>query len=375
MTDMNAYLKLMVDRSASDLFLTTGAAPSIKVDGVVYALDAPKLAVGEVKDIAERIMTAQQRKQFETSMECNFSWSCKNLGRYRINVYHQRGEVAMVMRMINSQVPDFSALGLPPKVADLAMLKRGLVLVVGSAGSGKSTTLAAMIKHRSANVDGHILTIEDPIEFLFSHAKSIVDQREVGIDTLSFGEALRNALREAPDVIMLGEIRDRETAQHAIAYAETGHLCLSTMHANNANQAIDRLINFFPEEAHKQILLDLAMNLKGVVSQRLIPAIHQKRVLAVEVLLQTSFISDLMQRGRLNEIKDEMAKNNEDGIVTFDQSLFELYNKGKITAEQAVLNADSTTDLSLKIRLSVRHMAADAPAISLDAMQNKKFQI
>ena len=375
MTDMNAYLKLMVDRSASDLFLTTGAAPSIKVDGVVYALDAPKLAVGEVKDIAERIMTAQQRKQFETSMECNFSWSCKNLGRYRINVYHQRGEVAMVMRMINSQVPDFSALGLPPKVADLAMLKRGLVLVVGSAGSGKSTTLAAMIKHRSANADGHILTIEDPIEFLFSHAKSIVDQREVGIDTLSFGEALRNALREAPDVIMLGEIRDRETAQHAIAYAETGHLCLSTMHANNANQAIDRLINFFPEEAHKQILLDLAMNLKGVVSQRLIPAIHQKRVLAVEVLLQTSFISDLMQRGRLNEIKDEMAKNNEDGIVTFDQSLFELYNKGKITAEQAVLNADSTTDLSLKIRLSVRHMAADAPAISLDAMQNKKFQI
>ena len=375
MTDMNAYLKLMVDRSASDLFLTTGAAPSIKVDGVVYALDAPKLAVGEVKDIAERIMTAQQRKQFETSMECNFSWSCKNLGRYRINVYHQRGEVAMVMRMINSQVPDFSALGLPPKVADLAMLKRGLVLVVGSAGSGKSTTLAAMIKHRSANVDGHILTIEDPIEFLFSHAKSIVDQREVGIDTLSFGEALRNALREAPDVIMLGEIRDRETAQHAIAYAETGHLCLSTMHANNANQAIDRLINFFPEEAHKQILLDLAMNLKGVVSQRLIPAIHQKRVLAVEVLLQTSFISDLMQRGRLNEIKDEMAKNNEDGIVTFDQSLFELYNRGKITAEQAVLNADSTTDLSLKIRLSVRHMAADAPAISLDAMQNKKFQI
>lgn len=373
MTDMNAYLELMVERSASDLFLTTGAPPSIKVDGVVHALDAPKLQVGEVKEIAERIMTAQQRKQFDNSMECNFSWSCKNLGRYRINVYRQRGEVAMVMRMINSKVPDFATLGLPSKVAELSMLKRGLVLVVGAAGSGKSTTLAAMIKHRSSNADGHILTIEDPIEFLFSHGRSIVDQREVGIDTLSFGEALRNALREAPDVIMLGEIRDRETAQHAIAYAETGHLCLSTMHANNANQAIDRLINFFPEEAHKQILLDLALNLKGVVSQRLVPAIEQKRVLAVEVLLQTSFISDLMQRGRLNEIKDEMAKNNEDGIVTFDQSLFELYNRGKITAEQAVLNADSTTDLSLRIRLSVRHTAADAPVITLDAMHNKKF--
>jgi twitching motility protein PilU len=352
MTDMNAYLKLMVDQSASDLFLTTGAAPSIKVDGVVHALDVPKLAVGEVKEIAERIMTTQQRKQFESSMECNFSWSCKDLGRYRINVYYQRGEVAMVMRMINSQIPDFLTLGLPPKVAELAMLKRGLVLVVGSTGSGKSTTLAAMITHRSQHADGHILTIEDPIEFLFSHARSIVDQREVGIDTLSFGDALRNALREAPDVIMLGEIRDRETAQHAITYAETGHLCISTMHAANANQAIDRLINFFPEDAHKQILLDLSLNLKGVISQRLIPAIKQKRVLAVEILLQTSFISELMLRGRLNEIKDAMAKGHEEGLFTFDHSLYELYSAGKITAEQAIQNADSTTDLSLKIRLS-----------------------
>ncbi|CAN5894407.1 PilT/PilU family type 4a pilus ATPase [soil metagenome] len=373
MTDMNAYLKLMVERSASDLFLTTGAPPSIKIDGVVHALDAPKLAVGEVKDMAERIMTAQQRKDFASSMECNFSWSCKDLGRYRINIYHQRGEVAMVMRMINSKVPDFAALGLPPKVAELAMLKRGLVLVVGAAGSGKSTTLAAMIKHRSSHADGHILTIEDPIEFLFSHGRSMVDQREVGIDTLSFGEALRNALREAPDVIMLGEIRDRETAQHAIAYAQTGHLCISTMHANNANQAIDRLINFFPEEAHKQMLMDLSMNLKAVISQRLIPAIRQKRVLAVEILLQTAFIADLMQRGRLNEIKAEMTKANEVGIVTFDQSLFALYQAGKISREDAVANADSTTDLSLKIRLSAHHSAEDAPALGIDAAPNQSF--
>lgn len=373
MTDMNAYLKLMLDKSASDLFLTTGAPPSIKVDGVVHALDAPKLMVGEVKEMAERIMTAQQRKQFETTLESNFSWACKDLGRYRINVYRQRGEVAMVMRMINSQVPDFASLGLPARVAELSMMKRGLVLVVGAAGSGKSTTLAAMIRHRAANADGHILTIEDPIEFLFAHGRSIVDQREVGIDTLSFAEALHNALREAPDVIMLGEIRDKETAQHAIAYAETGHLCISTMHANNANQAIDRLINFFPEEAHKQILMDLSMNLKAVVSQRLIPAIRQKRVLAVEILLQTSFISELMQRGRLNEIKDAMVKGKEEGIVTFDQSLFALYQAGKITAEEAIGNADSVTDLSLKIRLSAHHSTADAPSLSMDEMpKNEK---
>ena len=373
MTDMNAYLRLMVSRSASDLFLTTGAPPSIKIDGIVHALDAPKLQVGEVKEMAERIMTAAQRKQFESTMECNFSWSCKDLGRYRINVYQQRGEIAMVMRMINSQVPDFDTLGLPAKAAELAMLKRGLVLVVGAAGSGKSTTLAAMIRHRAANADGHILTIEDPIEFLFSHGRSIVDQREVGIDTLSFSDALRNALREAPDVIMLGEIRDRETAQHAIAYAETGHLCITTLHANNANQAIDRLINFFPEDAHKQILMDLSMNLKAVISQRLIPAIRQKRVLAVEILLQTAFISELMQRGRLNEIKDAMTKGNETGIVTFDQSLFALYQAGKITAEEAVRNADSITDLSLKIRLSAHHSIADAPNLTMDDMPEKDF--
>ncbi len=366
MTDMHAYLKLMTQFHASDLFLTTGAPPSMKVDGVVHALKAPKLTVGEVRDMANSMMTEAQKQRFETTMECNFSWSLQGLGRYRINVFHQRGEVAMVMRQINSQVADFDALGLPVAVAELAMVKRGLVLVVGAAGSGKSTTLAAMIDYRTQHADGHILTIEDPIEFLFAHARSLVDQREVGIDTLTFGDALRNALREAPDVIMLGEIRDLETAQYAIAYAETGHLCISTLHANNANQAIERLLGFFPEEAHNRMLHDLSLNLKGVVSQRLVTTVDHTRVPAVEIMLQTPFLSDLMQRGKLSQIKDEMAKANETGMVTFDQSLFDLCKAGKITPEQAVSQADSPTNLGLKLRLSVRHTTADAPNLSID---------
>ena len=372
MTDINVYLKLMKDLHASDLFLTTGAPPSIKVNGAVQSLNEPKLAVGQVQAIADSVMSEAQRAQFASTKESNFSWSRKDMGRYRVNVYHQRGEVAMVLRMIDSQVPDFQTLGLPAKAAELAMLKRGLVLVVGAAGSGKSTTLAAMIKHRAHCAAGHILTIEDPIEFLFAHDKSIVDQREVGIDTLTFGEALHNALREAPDVIMLGEIRDQETAQHAIAYAETGHLCISTMHANNANQAIERLINFFPEQERNRLLQDLSLNLKGVISQRLIPGMDHKRVLSVEVLLQTAYISELIERGRLTEIKDEMAKGNEEGMVTFDQSLFLLYRDGKITGEQAMANADSPTNLAVKMRLSAHHTTADALTLSMQDLPNRK---
>jgi len=366
MTDIDAYLQLMKDRHASDLFLTTGAPPSIKVEGEVLALDAPKLPVGAVRAMAESVMTPAQKKDFETTMECNFSWSRKDMGRYRINVYYQRGEVAMVLRVIDSQIPDFAALGLPPKVADLVMLKHGLVLVVGAAGSGKSTTLAAMIKHRSTHATGHILTIEDPIEFLFWHAQSMVDQREVGIDTRTFAEALHNALRESPDVIMLGEIRDPETAQHAIAYAQTGHLCVSTLHANNANQAIERLTSFFPEEARAQILQDLSLNLKAVISQRLIPSTGRRRIPAVEILLMTPFVADLVQHGRLSEIKDEMAKGNELGMVTFDQSLFELCKAGKISAQVAMENADSPTNMAVKLRLSAHHSIADAPSLTLE---------
>lgn len=368
MNTIDAYLKLMKDRHASDLFLTTGAPPGVKIDGIVHHINAPALAVGEVQAMVNTLMTDAQKRQFEATLESNFSWSRKDLGRYRVNVYHQRGEVAMVLRMIDSHVPDFATLGLPAKVAELAMAKQGLVLVVGAAGSGKSTTLAAMIKHRSQQAPGHILTIEDPIEFLFTHDKSIVDQREVGIDTLTFGEALRNALREAPDVIMLGEIRDQETAQHAIAYAETGHLCISTLHANNASQAIERMFNFFPEEAHNRVLQDLAINLKGVISQRLIPAINQKRALAVEILLQTPFLSDLIQRGRLNDIKEEMGKANEEGMVTFDQSLFALYQAGRVSHDVAIAHADSPTNLALKMRLSVRHTIDDAPPLTMQDM-------
>lgn len=372
MTDINTYLQIMKERQASDLFLTTGAPPSIKVDGTVVPLNMPKLEVGQVKEMAAGIMSEAQREQFARTLESNFSWSRTDVGRYRVNVYHQRGEVAMVLRMINSQVPDFETLGIPTKVAELAMLKRGLVLIVGAAGSGKSTTLAAMIRHRSQNASGHILTIEDPIEFLFTHGKSMVDQREVGIDTLTFGEALHNALREAPDVIMLGEIRDRETAQHALAYAETGHLCVSTLHANNGIQAIERMVNFFPEDAHDRVLQDLALNLKAVVSQRLIPAIDHKRVLSAEILLQTPFISDLMQRGRLNEIKDEMAKGNEQGMVTFDQALFELYKSGKVSNEQAMLHADSPTNLAVKIRLTARHALEEGAPLTLKEIPTQR---
>jgi twitching motility protein PilU len=316
--------------------------------------------------MAYSIMTDRQRAAFEETMESNLSLSVEGVGRYRVNVYFQRGEVAVVIRLIKSVIPTFAQLGLPAPCANLAMLKRGLALVVGAAGSGKSTSLAAMIGHRSMHADGHILTIEDPIEFLFPHRLSLVDQREVSIDTRSFGDALRNAMREAPDVIMIGEIRDEETAKHAIAYAETGHLCVSTMHANNANQATERIINFFPEQAHRQIYMDLSLNLKGVVSQRLLPATDGKLALATEVLLLTPYVADLIQRGRIDEIKEAMSKGNDVGMHTFDQSLYELYTAGRISLENALRFADSQTDLALRIRLSVHRSADEASSLTVE---------
>ncbi len=356
---MHIYLKLMKEQLASDLFLTTGAPPWLKIKGILHPVNTTKLAVGEVKEIASRIMTTQQRVQFENTMECNFSWSCKDLGRYRINVYQQRGEVALVMRMINSQVPDFASLGIPARVAEIVMRKCGLILVSGAADSGKSTTLAAMVKYRAANAVGHILTIEDPIEFLFQHNKSIVDQREIGIDTLCFSDALHNALREVPDVIMLGEIRDGETARHAINFAQTGHLCIAALYADSATLAIERLINFFPEPAQKQVLQDLSTNLCAVIAQKLIPAIEQNRVLAIEMLVQSALVSELIQRGRLSAIKELMVKAEEEGFRSFDQSLFILYQYGKITAEEAIRHATSGTDMSLQIRLFVTDNETD----------------
>jgi twitching motility protein PilU len=366
MTDIHALLTLMVQKGASDLFLTADAPPHIKIEGTTHAVNVPAFKRGEVKQLAYSIMTERQTAAFEETLESNLSLFVEGVGRFRINVFYQRGEVAVVARLIKSTIPNFELLGLPATCADLAMLKRGLVLIVGAAGSGKSTSLAAMIDYRAANAGGHILTIEDPIEFLFQHRQSLVDQREVNIDTRSFGDALRNAMRAAPDVLVIGEIRDQETAKHAIAYAETGHLCMSTMHANNANQAIERMLNFFPSEAHKQLLMDMSLNLQGVLSQRLIPTPSGKRALATELLRLTSYVSDLIQKGHVDELKDVMSKGDEVGMHTFDQSLFRLYKAGRVSLEDALRYADSHTDLALRIRLSEQHAGADAASLTLN---------
>jgi len=350
-TDLGAYLSFMVEANASDLFLTVGAPPSAKIQGVVRPMNLPPLKPGGGKALAYSIMTEAQMREFEQRLECDLAMGIEGLGRFRVNVFMQRGEVAVVARYITSTIPSMETLKLPPVLKKLALLKRGLVLVVGATSSGKSTTLASFLDYRNQNAPGHILTIEDPIEFLHKHKRSLVDQREVGIDTLSFEEALRHTLRQAPDVIMIGEIRDRMTMQHALSYAETGHLCVSTLHANNANQAIDRILNFFPEESRKQVLMDLSLNLKAVVAQRLIKGETGKLAPAVEIMLQSAFISDLILKGQVDQIKAAMAKGTEMGMQTFDQSLYELYTRGDISLEQALEYADSKTDLSLRVRL------------------------
>lgn len=352
LNDMGRYLQFMVKSDASDLFVTVGAPPSVKVHGVIRAMNLPALTSGDAKSLAYSVMRESQMREFESSLECDLATTIDGLGRFRFNIFMQRGEVAMVVRYITSTVASIDELKLPPALKGLAILKRGLVLVVGAAGSGKSTTLAAMLDYRNGTVPGHILTIEDPIEFVHHHKQSLVDQREVGLDTHSFEEALRHAMREAPDVIMIGEIRDRLTMQHAMAYAETGHLCVSTLHANNANQAIERVLNLFPEESRRQALMDLSLNLKGVVGQRLIKGTSGKLVPAVEVMLQSPYIADLILKGQADQIKPAMAKSNELGMQTFDQSLYNLYTAGDISLEQAIENADSKTDLSLRVRLT-----------------------
>ena len=349
--DLGRYLAMMVAQGASDLFLSSGAPASMKIRGATQRLHEPALDGTQVQRLAYSVMRESQIRTFEATLECDLAIALDGLGRFRVNVYRQRGDVAVVVRHVNARIPSLEELKLPPVLGQLAMLKRGLVLMVGAAGSGKSTSLAAMIHHRNHHAAGHILTVEDPMEFEHRHAMSNVDQREVGLDTQSFDEALRHAMREAPDVIMIGEIRDRDTMQHALAYAETGHLCLSTLHANNANQAQQRILNFFPESAHNQVLMDLSLNLKGVVGQRLIRGTHDQLVPAVEVMLLSPYIAELIQKGRTDDIKDVIAKSNEQGMVTFDQSLYALYKKGEISLEQALDNADSRTDLSLQIRL------------------------
>ncbi|HZR34661.1 MAG TPA: PilT/PilU family type 4a pilus ATPase [Nevskia sp.] len=375
MADLQQLLKLMIESGASDMFLTCGATPRMKVEGNTYPVKGELLKRGEVHELAQALMNERQKAAFDETMEANLSYSFGTAGRFRINVFQQRGEAGMVIRQIKPSVASFRELGLPEQCAGLAMLPRGLVLFVGAAGSGKSTSLAAMINHRAANAGGHILTIEDPIEFLFKHNRALVDQREVSVDTRSFGDALRNAMREAPDVIMIGEIRDQETARYAMSYADTGHLCLSTLHANTADQAMERLLNFFPQQAHKQVLMDLSMNLKAVISQRLIPTLDGKAALATEVLLSTLHVSELIREGRINELKEAMAKGNDSGMHSFDQSLYDLYEAGRISLDEARRNADSRTDLALRIRLSERRTVADAPNLTMAETPQEKGRL
>jgi twitching motility protein PilU len=350
--DISPILKFMLDKGGSDLFFSTGAAIHIEVEGDTLPINTQLMVPGMIKEIAYSLMSAEQIKEFEATLECNFALGKKDIGRFRINVFRQRGEVGMVVRHIKTDIPSIDNLGLPAILRDLIMRKRGLILIVGSTGSGKTTTLAAMIDHRNENATGHIVTIEDPIEFIHPHKKSVVDQREVGIDTLSFENALKNAMRQAPDVILIGEVRDMDGMKNAMAYAETGHLCLATLHANNANQALERIISFFPEDARAGLLLGLSMNLVSIVSQRLIPGKQSKRVAATEVMINTPYISELIQKQKMSEMKSIMADSNDIGMVTFDQSLFRLFGNGKIDEENALANADSRNDLSLKIRFA-----------------------
>ena len=350
--DIVPYLKLMVQKNGSDLFFSTGAPPNLKTEGDTRPVGSSPLQPGQVRKLAYAIMSDEQIKEFESTFECNLAISIQQLGRFRVNVFRQRGDAAMVVRYIKGVIPPIEKLNLPVILKDLIMEPRGLVLVVGSTGSGKSTTLASMIEHRNQTKAGHILTIEDPIEYLYTHKKSVVDQREVGIDTLSYENALKNAMREAPDVILIGEIRDMYTMQHAVAYAETGHLCLSTLHANNANQALDRIINFFPDTAQNQLYMDLSLNLRAVVSQRLIKGKNGQRLPAVEILLLTTYISELIKKRDIHAIKEVMEQGTERGMQTFDQALYKLYTEGSITLEEALNHADSRNNLSLKIRLS-----------------------
>jgi len=350
--ELKDLLKVMIAKDGSDLFLTTGAPPSMKAFGRLMPMTDKVLPPGYTKKIAYSIMNEEQIKEFEHSPEMNLALFEEGIGRFRVNIFQQRNEVGIVARNIKTDIPNFKDLGLPETLTKLMMHKNGLILFVGGTGSGKSTSLASLIDYRNTNSDGHIITIEDPVEFIHPHKKSIVNQREVGVDTFSYEEALKNTLRQAPDVILIGEIRTQETMEHALAFAETGHLCLSTLHANNAKQALDRIINFFPEERHKQLYLDLSLNLRGFVSQRLVPTVDGKRAAAIEILLGTPRIQDLIKNGKVEEIKEVMEKSEQQGMRTFDSALYHLYREGKISLEEALKNADSANNLRLKISLA-----------------------
>lgn len=349
---MHDLLRLMLSKKASDLFLTAGYPPAFKIDGKMTPVSQQQLSPQHTVELARAIMNDKQVAEFEATKECNFAIHPQGIGRFRVNAFVQQQRIGLVIRTITTQIPKFDDLGLPPALKDVVMSKRGLVIFVGGTGSGKSTSLAALIGHRNQHSYGHIITIEDPVEYVHEHINCVITQREVGVDTDSWEAALKNTLRQAPDLILIGEIRDRETMEHAIAFAETGHLCMGTLHANSANQALDRIINFFPEERRAQLLMDLSLNLRALIAQRLIPKKEGKgRVAAIEVMLNSPLISDLIFKGEVHEIKEIMKKSRELGMQTFDMALFELYEAGQISYEDALRNADSMNELRLQIKL------------------------
>ena len=360
--DFTSFLKLMAHKKASDLFITAGLPPSMKLHGKIIPITQNALTPQQSRDLVLNVMTPAQREEFEKTHECNFAIGVSGVGRFRVSCFYQRNQVGMVLRRIETKIPSVDELNLPPIIKTLAMTKRGLIIFVGATGTGKSTSLAAMIGYRNQNSSGHIITIEDPIEFVHKHEGCIITQREVGIDTDTWEAALKNTLRQAPDVILIGEVRTREGMDHAIAFAETGHLCLCTLHANNANQALDRIINFFPEDRRNQLLMDLSLNLKGVIAQQLVPTPDGKgRRVAMEVLLGTPLVQDYIRDGEVHKLKEVMKESTQQGMRTFDQSLFELYQAGEISYEDALRSADSANEVRLRIKLA---QGGDAHSLS-----------
>src|SRR5215470_15577180 len=349
--EMRDFLKIMVERNASDLYFTTGSPVMYRIEGIVQPVGDHKFMPQDLEALASSIMSEHQQREFAEQLEMNLALSYPGLSRFRVNVFQQRSSVGMVIRKINVDIAGLDELGLPPILKDISMTKRGLVLIVGATGSGKSTTLAGMIDHRNSHAPGHIVTVEDPIEFVHRHKRSIVNQREVGFDTHSFQAALKSAMRQAPDVILIGEIRDSDTMEAAITFADTGHLCLATLHSTNANQSFERIINFFPESRHAQLFLQLSLNLRAIVSQRLVLGLAGKRVAALEVLLDTPRIKELIKRGEVDTIKEAMVQGAQEGCQTFDVALYDLYTAGKIDIDQALSNADSVNNLRLKIKV------------------------
>jgi len=349
--EMSDFLTVMVEKSASDVYLTVASPPMYRIEGIIQPVGDHTFTPQDLETLAKSIMNERQWQQFNERLEMNLAVSLPRVSRFRVNVFRQRGSVGMVVRRVKVEIQSVHELGLPPVLKEIAMTKQGLVLVVGATGSGKSTTLAAMIDHRNSNSPGHIISVEDPIEFVHRHKRCIVNQREVGFDTHSFQEALKNAMRQAPDVILIGEIRDSETMEAAITFADTGHLCLGTLHSTNANQSFERILNFFPQARHAQILMQLSLNLRSIISQRLIPSVDGKRVVAVEILMDTPRVKDLIKKEQIDVLKEAMEQGIQEGCQTFDQALLTLYKEGKISLEQALVNADSANNLRIKIKM------------------------